>query len=209
MTRRNERQVFSDRYFDLQETLDGSSGRLQGELPGLEFRLVSKALTERADMFNDLPGPRIGKSQRMADALVSISQDSLEPVSDGTGSSQRSDPLATVLVDADLAGQTAGEAGAEIEYGPRVGPQTLERILCGGRIQVLGITNGKPVTFSPAIRSISPAIRRFVAWRDSGCTVPAVRAGTASNLTTSNTAQTTVMMTPTTLPLCAGSTTTS
>jgi hypothetical protein len=36
-----------------------------------------------------------------------------------------------------------------------------------------------------------------------------VQAGTASNLTTSNTAQTTVMMTPTTLPLCAGSTTTS
>ncbi len=171
ITRNTERDIYTDRYVYLQDSLDGARGRFGGELPGYEFRIFAKALQERADMFADLPGPNIARPQRMADAVVSIAQDSLElttTIGEPTG---RSEPLATVLVDGNMAAATAGEAGAEIEFGPRVGPVTLERILCTGRVQVVGMANGKPVATSDRTRAIPPAVRRFVAWRDGGCTI--------------------------------------
>ena len=175
VTRSNERDVFVDRRVWLQDSFDGMCGRFGGELPGFEYRIFTKALEERADMFGDLPGPVATRPQRMADALVSMSQDSLElPNPDGK-QTHRGDPLATVIVDGAIADDTAGEAGAEIEYGPRVGPAVLEQILCIGRVQLVGLLNGKPVVTSDAARAIPPAIRRFVAWRDGGCTIDGCR----------------------------------
>ncbi len=175
LTRHREEQTFRERFFAIQPTLDEESGRLWGRLPGFELRIVEQALVERADEFNQLPGPRVAKAQRMADALVAVSQDSLEGVhSDGTPGG-RSDPLATVFVDAGLAAATGGEAGAEIEYGPKVGPATLERILCGGAVQLIGLTDGRPVVVSDGARAIPPAVRRLVVWRDGGCTADGCR----------------------------------
>jgi len=170
MTSVDEASVFNDRRLFIHDTFDGSGGRTTVELPGFEHRILTKALEQRADMFNDLPGPPIAKWQRMADAAVSIAQDSLDGY-EPAESSPRADPVATVLVEAPLAGDTRGEAGAEIAYGHRVGPQTLERILCTGRVQIVGLEHGKPVKYSPATRGIPPATRRFVAWRDGGCTI--------------------------------------
>ncbi len=171
LTRSSEKDTFVDRRVWLQDSLDGMYGRFGGELPGFEYGIFSKALEERADMFGDLPGPVATKPQRMADALVSISQDSLELPNPHGEQMHRSDPLATVLVDGTVAGDTAGEAGAEIEFGPRVGPGVLEQILCVGRVQLVGVANGKHVVSSNATRAIPPAIRRLVAWRDGGCTI--------------------------------------
>jgi hypothetical protein len=76
--------VFIDRHLWLQDSLDGERGRFGGELPGYEYNIFTKALQERADMYRDLPGPAATKPQRMADALVSISQDSRDlPTRDG------------------------------------------------------------------------------------------------------------------------------
>jgi hypothetical protein len=175
LTRRREEQVFRERFFAIQPTLDAESGRLWGRLPGFELRIVEQALVERADEFNQLPGPRVPKSQRMADALVAVSQDSLDGLHPDGTSGGGSDPLATVFVDADLATATGGEAGAEIEYGPKVGPATLERILCSGAVQLVGLSNGCPVVVSDGARAIPPAIRRFVVWRDGGCTADGCR----------------------------------
>lgn len=171
INRTTESEVFTDRHLYFQDSLDGTRGRFGGELPGFEYRILAKALEERADMFADLPGPRIGKPQRMADAIVSMAQDSLELPNPEGETIHRNDPLATVLVDGRLAGETQGEAGAEIEFGPRVGPAVLEQILCQGRVQLVGIANGKPVAVTDGTRSIPPAIRRMVAWRDGGCTI--------------------------------------
>jgi hypothetical protein len=171
ITRNNEREVFVDRHLYLQDSLDGVRGRFSGELPGFEYRIFAKAVEERAGMFGDLPGPTVAKPQRMADAVVSIAQDSLETVAVTGEAARRSEPIAVVLVDGQLAADTAGETGAEIEFGPRVGPATLERILCGGRVQLVGLANGKPVATTPGTRAIPPAIRRLVAWRDGGCTI--------------------------------------
>jgi hypothetical protein len=173
-TRFDEAQTFRDRYLTLQPSLDRSHGRVNAEIPGVEFSIVEAAIVERADQFNDLPGPNIARTQRMADALVSLAQDSLDPTvayGDTTAGARRSDPVVTVFVDAEVAAASKGEAGAEVAVGPKVGPLTLERILCTGAVQAIGLDNGRPVVASTAARAIPPAIRRFVEWRDGGCTI--------------------------------------
>jgi hypothetical protein len=64
------------------------------------------------------------------------------------------------------------ERAAEIEYGPRVGPDVLEQMLCRGRVQVVGLNEqGIPVVTSPAARAIPPAIRHAVSHRDGVCVI--------------------------------------
>jgi hypothetical protein len=97
-TPRDERQVFQDRYLNLQPSLDNATVRGSFEVPGFEGELVTRALTERADMFGDLPGPRIPRPAVLADALVSIAQDSLEGAGgDGSG---RGEPVVSIFADA-------------------------------------------------------------------------------------------------------------
>ena len=167
-TRRNEQQAFRDRYLALKPSLDQSTWRLYGMLPGVEGKIVEDALARRAD---ELPSPeadmRPSLPQRNADALASIAQDSLI----GSGAGQSSAPLVTIFVDEALGEETKGEKGAEIAAGPRVGPATLERMLCEGRTHVISVAAGKPVRASAAVRAIPAASRRFVIWRDGGCVV--------------------------------------
>jgi hypothetical protein len=172
ISRKDEAQAFRDRYLVLQPSLDGSRGTIRGELPAIQFMTVEEALTRTADQFRRLPGPRVARWAAMADALTSQCEDALQSTgrtdSDGGGGRE---PLVSVMVDADLAAGTHGEAGAEIVYGPRVGPLVLERILCEGRVELIGLQDGRPITVSDATRAIPPVLRRFVAWRDGGCSI--------------------------------------
>jgi hypothetical protein len=75
-----------------------------------------------------------------------------------------------VFVDAALAAPTRGETGAETTAGPRVGPLTLEQILCGGTVEVTAITpDGVPLAHGRRRRAIPPRLRRYVLFRDGGC----------------------------------------
>lgn len=173
-TRVDEAEVFRGRFVAMQPTLDETSWRLWGQLPGYEGRIVERALTERADTFPHPPvGEHSSRGQRSADALETMAQDSI----DGACHPERgpvATPLATVFVDADLAMGTNGEAGAAVAAGPRVGPAALERILCEGAAQAVGI-DGFPVVTSAATRAIPPAVRGFVLWRDGGCVADGCR----------------------------------
>jgi len=118
---------------------------------------------DRSDLAGELPTSR---GQRQLDAFAAMAQDSLDgDVSDGSASGH-----VTIFVDAREDNPT--ERTAKIEYGPRVGPDALEQMLCGGRVQVVGLNDrGIPVATSPASRAIPPAIRHAVSYRDGVCVI--------------------------------------
>jgi hypothetical protein len=113
-------------------------------------------------------GDLVTRGQRQADALVAIARDSLGSDTEGEGSGGGQ---VSVLVDLDAANRTGGETGAAIRYGPRVGPTVLEELLCTGTVQIVGLSDGKPVVTSDGARIVPPAVRSFVAHRDGACTV--------------------------------------
>ncbi|MCL1600976.1 MAG: HNH endonuclease, partial [Actinomycetia bacterium] len=155
------------RYFTIQPNLDESSYRMWGEAPGLIGRTIEKAICDRADQLRttagELPSTR---AQRQLDALGVMALDSLN----GTSGDESSSGQVTVFVDARQDNPT--QTTAVIEYGPRVGPDALDEIMCGGRVQIVGLdTHGLPVVTSPATRTIPPGVRHAVAYRDGVCVI--------------------------------------
>ena len=173
LTSEDERTIAEAEHVVLRPNLDESRWDLWGTLGGLAGRIVDKALADRADSLPTPPdGMRPGVGKRQADALVSVCQDSLDSVGgDGSGSPRPpSTPLVSVFVDATHAAPSNGAAGAFVSDGPRVGPDTLERILCEGMVEVLARTDdGQVLAVGEAGRAIPPKIRRFVLARDGGC----------------------------------------
>jgi hypothetical protein len=168
LSRLDERRRFADRYLTIQPALDEVHWRLHGQLPSVAGRVVEMALHARGDTFDDLPdGIRLSRGQRNADALVAMAEDSLDREGDHQGTVSGS--TVTLFVDATEHPQ-GGETGGEVAYGPRVGPDALEAVLCTGSVRVIGLVGGRPVAASTAARAVPPAVRRFVAWRDGGCT---------------------------------------
>jgi hypothetical protein len=170
VTRRDERAWFADRYLTVQPTLDESAYRISGMLPGTDGRIVEEALYERADEIRHLPGgDATTGGQRRADALVAMAMDSR--------SRNRNDeripsgPRVNVFVDLERANTTGGETGCAVEYGPRVGPDTLEELLCTGTVRIVGLEAGTPVVTSNTTRAIPPAVRNYVTHRDGACTI--------------------------------------
>ena len=124
----------STRYLVIQPSLDESVFKLWGTLPGVDGRIIEKALAARE---GELPVlPHQGQGQRKADALTSISMDSLTGGSEegGTG---RAVTVAEVFIDGHQTAESFGEAGATVSTGPRVGPNTLAEILCTGKVRVI------------------------------------------------------------------------
>lgn len=170
----DDHDAYARRALMIQPNLDESVWNLWGTLAGYDGRLVDKALQHRAEQLPAVHQPD-SRTQRAADALVSIAQGSL------TGSAETSEsaaPLVTVFVDASThlnssasAAATNGETGTWIADGPRVGPATLERVLCEGVVEVIGVTeDGRPLAIGKAGRAIAPKLRRFVLARDGACT---------------------------------------
>lgn len=165
---RDERTAFDSRYFASQPSLDHSHYRFWGQLPGIQGRTVEKAMFERADELRERsPGVPSTRSQRQADALTAMAQDSLDR--SDTNSNGSDTGHVTVFVDARRG--DAVETDAEIEYGPRVGPNTLDELVCTGRVRIVGLENGRPVTASRSSRAIPRATRDAVTLRDGGCTI--------------------------------------
>jgi len=170
ITRGNEHAVFGDRFVSIQPTLDEALWHLTGLLPAVDGKIVEQALHARADELHTLPGGEAcTRAQRQADSLVAMAHDSLDRHSNTDAAS--SGPSVSIFIDLDEANGTAGERGAAIEYGPRVGPATLEELLCAGSVQIIGLADGRPVVTSTAGRAIPAAIRRYVAHRDGGCVI--------------------------------------
>ena len=169
MTPTDQQQVFADRFLSVQPTLDRTAYRLWGQLPGADGELVEQALLTRADSFPTLPdGSRGNLSQRRADALVAISQDSLTTTTGNQDSS--SGPVLSVFTTVDLAADTFGQAGSTTGSGISVGSQTIEEIFCTGSVERITFQGGQPLAAGRTTRVISPKLRRAVLYRDGGCT---------------------------------------
>ena len=161
----DERRAFEERFLTVQPNLDESRWDLWGRLAGVDGGVLIKALDDRADGLPGAPDGRESRAARRADALVMIAQDSLDAPGDGAGG-----VIAMVFVDAALAARTVGEAGAEVVGGPRVGPEALREILCGGRVEVV-LDGAQPLAVGSTAHAIPPRLRRFVLARDGGtCT---------------------------------------
>jgi hypothetical protein len=139
-----------------------------GELPGLDARIVKKAVDQRADEIIP-PEERLAVAERRALALVAICQDA--PYRTET-ESEASPVDVAVTVDARSASATDGKTDVSVLAGPRLGPRTLEEILCHGIVEVFGIAeNGEPLNLGRRSRTVSRKLRRHVLGRDGGCTV--------------------------------------
>ena len=56
--------------------------------------------------------------------------------------------------------------------GPRLGPGTLEEIICNGNVDLIGFTEmGKPLDLGRRSRTVGRKLRRHVLHRDGGCMV--------------------------------------
>jgi hypothetical protein len=194
MTRRDERELFDERFFTSQVSLDHSHYRFWGQLSGVQGRTLEKAMFDRADeLRRESPDVISSRTQRQADAVVAMAQDSLDrsipangdPESgwdEDQGLGRRASlgaPQVSIFVDcSDEVGghDTTGDAiTAAIAFGPHVGPDTLEAVLCTGRVRVIGMADGEPVATSRASHSIPPAVREAVLHRDGGCTIDGCR----------------------------------
>ncbi len=166
--RRDERQAHEERHVRSWPSLDEAAGFIHAQLGGYEWQIVNRALDDRADQFPREAG-KWTREQRRADALVAIAQDWLEGASrPGTNAG----PIVTVMVDAAEAAQTDCETGVALAAGPRIGPDTLDRILCEGSVEiVVDPGSGRPLAVGPTTRVVPPKIRRFVLNRDGGCTM--------------------------------------
>jgi hypothetical protein len=100
ITPADETDVFEYRYLVMQPSLDESVFKLWGALPGIDGRIIEKALSQREGEFPVLPGQ--GQGQRRADALTSICMDSLTGGTEGSGTG-RAVTVAEVFIDAALA----------------------------------------------------------------------------------------------------------
>jgi len=168
ITRHTERQAHQQRSVRSWTSLDSAMGFIHAELTGYDWQVVTNALEDRSDR---LPRDEASTAQqRRADALVALAQDWLSggsPPRHGGGG-----PVVSVLVDPELVTATGGEAGAVIPAGPRIGPDTMDQILCEGSVEILlDRTTGIPLAVGPTTRVIPPKVRRLVLGRDEGCVV--------------------------------------
>ena len=169
------RDLLRARYLAIQVNLDQTAYRLWGELPGEAGGIVSSALSTRGESFPPLPdGTRGTLGQRNADALTSICTDSLTGGSTEGENGGGSQPLLVITLEGKNLSQAfePGETGLAVLSGPRVGPETLDVLLCTGKVEINLVTSeGRLLGVGEAFSYLSPRLRRHILARDGGCTV--------------------------------------
>ncbi|HJR87024.1 MAG TPA: HNH endonuclease, partial [Acidimicrobiia bacterium] len=83
--------------------------------------------------------------------------------------------VAEVFIDALLARESSGEAGVTLSSGPKLGPDFLSEILCGGKVRLLA-SDLHCLYYSDLGEAVPPAIRSLVLARDLGmCSIEGCR----------------------------------
>jgi len=175
-SRQDEVQAFNDRHLYAQFSLDFTWVQLRGGMPGADGERLLAGLDERADrLVDERDEHRPALPQRRADALVSWAMDELdgpqaEGESAGFGEGRSHRMHGAIFIDGAMAAQSHGQAGSSTRNGLRVGPNTLEEILCSGTIDVTVVRDGVLERVGTSGATIPPRVRRYVLHRDQSCT---------------------------------------
>jgi Domain of unknown function (DUF222)/HNH endonuclease len=143
---------------------------LYAELAAAQGAAVVRAIDRLADRLPTMPGETdpaepFTVDARRADALVALCSASI-------AADPRPD-RATVVVHAPLRSLVAGIAGCEVEDGPALHPETIERLMCNARVQTLIEDDaGTVVGLGRTTREPSTWMVRQVRYRDRGCRFP-------------------------------------
>ena len=160
VTRDEEIRSYGSRSLSYQRDMFGAVGRLWAEGPALETDAMFTAIEQATDDLpvSPVPEPRAARRFDGLNALV-------------FGEAEHT-VNTTVIVDAADAVETNGEAGGWVVSGARVGPHTLERVLCESTVEVTARTaDGVPLAVGSAQTAIPARTRRFVQARDGGVCV--------------------------------------
>ncbi|NND03757.1 MAG: hypothetical protein HKN91_13320 [Acidimicrobiia bacterium] len=168
MTPLDEAQAFRARRLWFQPNLGNTLATGSFAMTGADMEAVLTALDNRADDIID-PGdehrPRL--EQRRIDALVSLALDDVAPVATDKPAPRRLP--AHIFIDATECQRTNGQAGATTRSGIKVGPNTLDEILCIGDTQTTLIdTDGLKIVPTDGDR-LPHRTRDYVFFRDGGC----------------------------------------
>jgi len=155
---------------------DGRRFGLEAELPAAQGAIVAKAIDRLADRIPSMPdeGDADFVDARRADALVSMASARLatDPDPDRATVVVHTDLATLIGADASSAPQSAVR-NAQLESGGILGPETLRRLACVGRIQaVVEDDAGNPIGVGRMSREPTAAMIRLLRHRDGGCVFP-------------------------------------
>lgn len=140
---------------------------LVAELPDDQGAVVMSALERIADTTPPDPdlGLHLGYGARLADALLAMASHSL--------GADRDPDRATVVVHVDAAVFAGSRPGSGVVTGgPALHPETVRRLACDARWQVVAEAAGRTVGIGRTSRTIPPWLVRQLAHRDGGCRFP-------------------------------------
>jgi hypothetical protein len=165
------RQIERSRYLRWWHEDDGRSLCVEGRLPASSGAVVMRALERVADQLPPVPVGEDppGRDARRADALVALASVRI---------AEDPDPdRATVVVHVPLATLAGGGgkdgAGASIEGGGVIHPETARRLACTARIEtVVEDQSGRVVGLGRTSREPSAQMLRALRHRDGGCRFP-------------------------------------
>ncbi len=177
MTPMDEAVAFRGRRLWFQPNLGSTHGVGSFAMTGADMDAVIDAIDKRADEIIGTDDPnRPPLEQRRVDALVSLALDATSPCDRNTrggGGPEWVAPRrlkARIFIDAGEAAASGGESGALSRSGIKVGPNTLEEILCVGETQTTLVTSGGLMAVPTEGDRLPNRIRDFVFFRDGGCT---------------------------------------
>ncbi len=142
---------------------------ISGMLVGDQAAAFEAAITRSAERLPRDPEAVCPAEARLADALMSLA-------TEATGMS--GDPhLPSIVVHADAevlsgAEPSVGASRSETEKGHRLAADTVRRLACDARVDLVLESDGRPVGIGRRGRTVPAHIRRAIRHRDRGCRFP-------------------------------------
>ncbi len=146
---------------------EGRRFGLSAELPAAQGAVVARALERMAERIPPMPGEEgpVYADARRADALVAVCS---------AGIASDPDPdRATVVVHTSIERLMTDSMSSELEDGTPLHPETVRRLICDSRTQI--VVEGPPgnvVGLGRISREPSASLLRQVRYRDRGCRFP-------------------------------------